>query len=510
MRYDTKNEISLEPDGHSPAGGTAARRRTMAFLTAAAVRETLPGRSVYAGLSLDDVLYFTFTRGPKPGDDEIDRLKAAMLRWIERDAEIHSRMMDYREAADYFEKNGQSDTARLIRQRGKAAVKVNRLDDFIGLYASPLLPRAGALPLFDILPHHNGFLLRFLPGYGGKKDRNERETEEFIKKPKIFSAYEEYKKWRRITGVRSAWHINRMIDEGTIADFIRINEAFHEKNLSKIADEIHDRRKDVKLVLIAGPSSSSKTTTAKRLSIYLKVRGIDTTVISLDDYYLHPDKVPKDENGQPDFECLEALDVDCLNRQLLELFDGKEITLPVFDFKTQTREAGRTIRLGNRREALIIEGIHGLNDALTPQIASENKFKIYVSVLAQIAVDSLNRVSARDNRLLRRIVRDNQFRGASASRTLATWDSVQRGAEKHIFRFENSADAVFNSALDYELPVLKFCAEHLLRGIEPDAPEYGEARRLLDMLDNFNVLQPQAVPGFSILREFIGGGDFKY
>ncbi|MDR1256255.1 MAG: nucleoside kinase, partial [Spirochaetaceae bacterium] len=257
-------------------------------------------------------------------------------------------------------------------------------------------------------------------------------------------------------------------------------------------------------------SSSGKTTTAKRLSIYLKVRGIEAVVISLDDYYLHPDNVPKDENGKPDFECLEALDVDYLNRQLLDLFDGKEITLPVFDFKTHIRGEGRTISLGDRRKALVMEGIHGLNDALTPQIAAENKFKIYVSVLAQIAVDSHNRVSVRDNRLLRRIVRDNQFRGASARHTLATWDSVQRGAKKHIFRFENGADAVFNSALDYELPVLKCYAEHLLRGIEPETPEYAEAERLLNLLDNFNILPAQTVPGTSILREFIGKSDFKY
>ncbi|MDR2098020.1 MAG: nucleoside kinase, partial [Spirochaetaceae bacterium] len=208
--------------------------------------------------------------------------------------------------------------------------------------------------------------------------------------------------------------------------------------------------------------------------------------------------------------CLEALDVDYLNKQLLDLFAGKEVTLPVFDFKTHERKEGKTIMLDSRREILVVEGIHGLNDALTPHIKAENKFKLYVSVLSQIGIDDHNRVSARDNRLLRRIVRDRQFRGMSAQRTMSMWESVQRGAEKYIFRFENSADAVFNSALDYEIPVLKCYAERLLREIKPEDAVYGEAERLLDFLDNFAVLPPQFVPGGSILREFIGGSDFKY
>jgi uridine kinase len=494
---------SGEVENHSSADAEIYRR-TMIFVVAAAVHAALPRRAVYSGHSLSGAYYYTFTHGPQASEDEITALKTEIRRLIELDAEIRAVEINFGEAVEYFEKNKQKDTALLIRQRGNAFVKVNTLNGFTCLYCAPLLNRAGLLPSsFDVSLYREGFLLRFPPPGGGT-------IREFTENPKIFSAYNEYKKWGRITGVRSAGHINKLIEDGAIDEFIRLNEAFHAKKLIEISDEIYARRGSVKLVLIAGPSSSGKTTTAKRLSVYLKVFGIEATIISLDDYYMHPDKAPKNENGQPDLECLEALDVDYFNTQMLELFDGKEVTLPAFDFKTGLRGEGRKIRLGKRRETLIVEGIHGLNGALTRQIAAENKFKIYVSVLTQAGVDSHNRVSAGDNRLLRRIVRDNQFRGTSALRTLAVWDSVQRGAEKHIFRFEGSADAVFNSSLDYEMPVLKFCAEHLLRGINPQTAEYGEAERLLAILDNFNVLPPQAVPSDSILREFIGGSCFKY
>ncbi|MDR0663370.1 MAG: nucleoside kinase [Spirochaetaceae bacterium] len=479
-------------------------RRTLSFLVAAALREALPSRGVYAGHLLGGSYCYTFACAANVSERETDRLKEEMQRLIERDIEIRTFSLNYSEALAYFEKNGQEDTALLLRQRGKDTVKVNQLNDFLTLYGGPLLPRTGLVSLFDIIPCREGFFLDFPKEYGGGFTEKNPEVS------KAFSVYKEYMKWGRITGAHSAGHVNRIIAEGRVKEFIRINEAFQAKKLSAIADEIYKRRDDIKVVLLAGPSSSGKTTTAKQLSTHLEVLGIRAINISLDDYYLHPDKAPKDENGQPDLECLEALDVDYLNKQLLDLLDGKEATLPVYDFKTRTRAQGRTIRLGARREVLIIEGIHGLNDALTPQIKAENKFKLYVSALSQIGLDGHNRVSSSDNRLLRRIVRDRQFRGMSARRTLAMWESVERGAEKYVFRFENSACALFNSAFDYEIPVLKCYAEPLLREIKPGYPEYVEAERLLYLLDNFTALPPQFVPGESILREFIGGSDFKY
>jgi uridine kinase len=358
------------------------------------------------------------------------------------------------------------------------------------------------------MAYRDGFLLRFppsgMPGAG-------QTLEPFEDSPGIFSVYSEYKKWGRIVGVHAVGRLNRIITEKTVRDYIRIAEAFQQKKLDEIAGMIYAGKDNVKAVLIAGPSSSGKTTTAKRLSISLKVLGIEPIAISLDDYYVGTGSTPLDEEGKPDFECLEALDIPYLNEQLLALYGGEEVTLPVFDFKSGRRRegGGRKIRL-DRRTMLIIEGIHGLNDALTPQIDKETKFKLYVSALTQLNLDDHNRIPTSDNRLLRRMVRDSQFRGAGAEKTFRMWPSVQRGERKHIFPFQNSADAAFNSALDYELSVLKFYAEPLLRSVKPGMDDYAEAIRLLSFLGNFAPIPPQHVPATSILREFIGDSEFKY
>jgi uridine kinase len=280
----------------------------------------------------------------------------------------------------------------------------------------------------------------------------------------------------------------------------------------EIAERIYERKGTVKAVFIAGPSSSGKTTTAKRLAIELMVMGVKPIAISLDDYFRGNNEAPLDENGKPDYEGLGALDVPYLNAQLLELFEGKEVGIPIYDFKSGKRKEGegRKIRMEERRTMLIIEGIHGLNEALTPQVDPSLKFKLYVSALTQLNLDDHNRIPTSDNRLLRRMVRDSQFRGKDAAWTLDVWGSVQRGERKHIFPFQNSADAAFNSALDYELSVLKFYADPLLRAVKPDRLEYAEAVRLLSFLENFAPIRPQYVPNQSILREFIGDSEFKY
>jgi uridine kinase len=349
-------------------------------------------------------------------------------------------------------------------------------------------------------------MLLCFPGIG-----KGHKLDPFIDSPKIFSVYNEYKKWGRIVGVHAVGHLNRMVTNRTIRDYIRIAEAFQARKLAEIAEQIYQKRDSIRTILIAGPSSSGKTTTAKRLSIELKVMGIEPIAISLDDYYIGIDRTPKDEKCKPDFECLEALDVPYLNEQILSLLAGSEVTLPVYDFKTGRRreDGGKTIKLG-RRTMLIIEGIHGLNDALTPQVARDMKFKIYVSALTQLNLDDHNRIPTSDNRLLRRMVRDYQFRGKDAAGTIQMWPAVQGGERKHIFPFQNSADAAFNSALDYELAVLKFYAEPLLHAVKPHQVEYAEAARLLSFLENFAPIPPQYVPGQSILREFIGESEFKY
>ncbi|MDR0314171.1 MAG: nucleoside kinase, partial [Treponema sp.] len=403
------------------------------------------------------------------------------------------------------EKNNQDDTALLLTERSEPKVLVNQCGGFNDLYIAPLLHRTGLLTAFDLMPYHEGFLLRFPPT--GKV----MDLVAFEDSPELFDVYSEYKKWGRIVSVQAVGHLNRIISSGTIRDYIRITEAFQEKKLAEIADRIYEKKETVKAVLIAGPSSSGKTTTAKRLSIALRVMGIEPIAISLDDYYVGTDKTPRDAKGEPDYECLEALDIPFLNEQLLSLLAGEEATLPIFDFKTGRRResGGRKIRL-DRRTMLVIEGIHGLNDALTPQIKRETKFKLYVSALTQLNLDDHNRIPTSDNRLLRRMVRDSQFRGVKAEKTFKMWPSVQRGEKKHIFPFQNGADAAFNSALDYELAVLKFYAEPLLRSVKPGMKDYAEAVRLLAFLEHFAPIPPQYVPGQSILREFIGESDFKY
>jgi uridine kinase len=333
----------------------------------------------------------------------------------------------------------------------------------------------------------------------------------FEDSPKIFSVYNEYKKWGSIVEVRSVGELNARISNRTIKDYIRIAEAFQGRKLVDIAEKIYEKRDALKVILIAGPSSSGKTTSAKRLAIELMVMGIKPIAISLDDYYMGTEKTPRDEKGEPDYECLEALDVPYLNQQLLALFAGEEVTLPVYDFKTGRRKetGGKKIRM-DRRTMLIVEGIHGLNDALTPAIKRELKFKLYVSALTQLNLDDHNRIPTSDNRLLRRMVRDYQFRSKDAAGTIKMWPNVQRGERQHLFPFQNSADAAFNSALDYELAVLKFYADPLLRVVRPGCPEYAEAARLLSFLENFAPIPPQYVPGTSILREFIGESEFKY
>jgi uridine kinase len=497
---------SLEPVLINSPEGAMIYRRSLSFLLAMAARSLFPDRSLYVGHSLGNSYYYTFIKGKQPSEREVERLKEAMLFLVNENVPINAVYLAYGEALELFKKNNQEDTAMLLDQHNSAMIRINECKDFADIYIEPLVPRTGLLSAFDLAPYKEGFLLRF-PGIGRGK-----VIDPFEDSPLIFSIYEEYKKWGRIVDVHSVGKLNRKVSDGSIRDYIRIAESFQARKLGEIAQKIYDRRDSVRAVFIAGPSSSGKTTTAKRLAIELMVMGLKPIAISLDDYYLGTRKTPLDENGQPDFECLEALDIPFLNRQLLDLFSCKEVVLPSFDFKAGRRkeEGGKKIRMEERRTILIIEGIHGLNEALTPQIDPALKFKLYVSALTQLNLDDHNRIPTSDNRLLRRMVRDYQFRAKDAAGTIAMWPSVQRGERKHIFPFQNSADAAFNSALDYEVSVLKYYADPLLRAVKPGSPQYSEADRLLSFLENFAPILSQYVPGTSILREFIGDSEFKY
>jgi len=494
---------TVEPVSLISGDGAYIYRRSLAFLLAIAARDQFPNRRLMVGHSLGCSYYYTFADGQKPEQGDVKTLEREMRSLVEANLPVSFEYMAYTEALALFEQNHQEDTLLLFEQRSESKVMVNRCGDFADLYVEPLVNRTGLLDVFELMEYGEGFLLRF-PAIG------EKTIEPFEDSPGLFSVYKEYKKWGNILGVRAVGRLNQLVSNRTIRDYIRIAEAFQGKKLAEIADRIYEYRNDVKVILIAGPSSSGKTTTAKRLSIQLQVMGMSPIAVSLDDYYRNTEDIPKDTNGKTDLECLEALDVPYLNQQLVELLEGKEVDIPDFDFKIGSRKVrGKPIHL-DEDSILIMEGIHGLNDACTPQVERKKKFKLYVSALTGLNLDDHNRIPTSDNRLLRRMVRDNQFRGTGAAKTISMWPSVQAGERKHIFPFQDGADAAFNSALDYELAVLKFYADPLLRSVKPNMIEYAEARRILSFLENFAPIPPQYVPGNSILREFIGESEFKY
>jgi uridine kinase len=496
---------TLEPIPLDSPEGAMLYRRSLAFLLALAVRKRFPDRSLYVGHSLGNSYYYTISSGDPLSEQEIALLQKEMEALVQKDIPITFKYLAYEEALEVFTKNQQRDTALLLNQRCTSRIKVNECEDFLDMYIEPLVPRTGLLRAFELMPYHEGFLLRF-PAIGqGMK------IGPFVDEPVIFDVYHEYKKWGSMVGVRVVGELNSLVANRTIIDHIRIAEAHQSRKMANIAQRIYEHRDPVKMVLIAGPSSSGKTTSAKRLSIELMVLGIKPVAISLDSYFVGKDQTPKDEKGDPDYECLEALDVPLLNEQLQTLYRGGEVTLPDYDFRTGNRReaGGKTIHL-DRDMMLIVEGIHALNDALTPSIARETKFKLYVSALTQLNLDDHNRIPTSDNRLLRRMVRDYQFRAKDAAGTIKMWSNVQAGERKHIFPFQNTADAAFNSALDYELSVLKYYADPLLRAVKPSQREYAEASRLLSFLENFAPISSHHVLGTSILREFIGDSEFKY
>ncbi|MDR0410761.1 MAG: nucleoside kinase [Treponema sp.] len=494
----------VEPVPLDSREGVTIYRHSLAFLTALAARELFPDRGLCIGHSLGNSYYYTFVDEKTPLQEEISALKAQMTALVQEDLPITFNYKAYSEAVEIFTQNNQADTRRLLDERCDSKVPVNECKGWTDLYAGPLAPRTGLLKTFDLMLYHDGFLLRF-PHF---KDKDELGA--FEDNPVIFSVYREYKKWGRIVNVAAVGSLNSLIANGAVKDYIGVAEAFHSKKLAEIADKIYAKRGIVKAVFIAGPSSSGKTTTAKRLAIQLKVMGMHPISISLDNYYLDSDKTPRDENGQPDYERLDALDVRYLNEQLAAFFRGDKIIVPLYDFKTGRRRAGGVPIQASEKSILVVEGIHGLNDALTPLIDKSLKFKLYVSALTQLNIDDHNRIPTSDNRLIRRMVRDHQFRSTPAEKTIQMWPSVQNGERKHIFPFQNTADAAFNSSLDYEFTVLKFYAEPILHSVKPNQREYSEAVRLLSFLANFTPLPPQYVPGQSILREFIGGSEFKY
>ncbi len=484
--------------------GMRIYRRTLSFLLALASNEVFPRRRLIIGHAMGKGYFYYYDGLLEVPEEDIVALDTRMKEYIQKDLPIHRKVISYKDAIDHFSQDPDNTTALLLSFRNESKIPVYVCGDFMDVSFDPMVPRTGLLHLFELRKYGHGFLLRYPSS--SRPDR----LGPFKDDPLLFSIYQEYKAWGKILNVNCAGKLNQLTSTGDILEFIRVAEALHDKKISEIADRIAERRSDVRLVLIAGPSSSGKTTFTKKLSIQLRVLGFNPLAISLDDYFIPREETPLDSDGKPDFESIGAIDVPLLNDHLNRLFNGEEVNIPVYDFKLGNRKAeGRKLHM-ERRNIILMEGIHGLNKSLTGKIDDKKKYYIYVSALTQLNVDDRNRISTTDNRLLRRIVRDYQFRGHDALKTLDMWPSVRRGEDKNIFPFQNNADSAFNSALDYELPVLKGLVEPMLRCVKPTDGNYTEALRLLKFLNNFVPIPAKFVPPTSILREFIGDSGFKY
>ncbi|MBO7122932.1 MAG: nucleoside kinase [Treponema sp.] len=496
-------DSTLEPVLMSSKDGSQVYRRTLCFILAAAAHELNPNNNVIIENSFGYAYYYSFQDGSDVPEKFVCDLKERMDAIIKKNVPIETHFISYEQAIQTFENLGLLETRKQLNYVCPPRVQMNTIGEYTDLYYGPMLVSTGALGAFKLQKYKNGFLILFPSS--SKPDT----VQDFKEYPVLFETYARGKKWGKQIGVTSVASLNELVSSREADEFINISEVFQEKCISDIASQIHNRG-TTRLVLIAGPSSSGKTTSAKKLAMELQAIGYKPKVISLDDYYVGRDRTPKDENGNYDYECIEALDIELINQNLLDLFAGKKVELPSYNFVTGSREyKGKTLQLGPN-DILIMEGIHGLNDRLTHLIQPELKFKLYLSALTQLNINEHNRISTSDNRLIRRIVRDNNFRGKSAAATIAMWDSVRRGERLHIFPFQNNADAILNTALDYELSVLKVYAEPLLRCIHPGQKEYSEACRLLRFLNAFPPIPATAVPDRSIIREFIGGSAFKY
>lgn len=426
-----------------------------------------------------------------------DEIKKVMRKIIEEDAPLRSVKLSRMQAAELFFQNGEKERAEEIAELPTDYITVCKTEKRYHLTYQPISYSVKALHMFDIQPFDDGFLLKYPTNYTIDK------IPQIKAGIKVHNAIEDYRDWISTIGVENIFALNKAIRESRVGELVNMSEGLHEKRISRIADKIKENPK-IKIILIAGPSSSGKTSFANRLCLHLKINHINPVVISLDDYYVDFSRMPRDEKGEMDFECVESIDYELFNEHLSLLAEGKTVTLPKFDFKAKKRVEGKTVTL-KENQIIIAEGIHALNELLTSRVPRENKYKIYLSCLTSLCLDEYNAFSPTDNRLLRRIVRDAEHRSTTAEETFGMWGSVRRGEQQYIFPFESEADEVFNSSLVYELAVIKKPALDLLEGITSESPYYSRARRLIKLLSYFIEFDPAPIPPTSIIREFIGG-----
>ena len=486
----------------SPAG-VRAYTRTLFFILCKAVSDLFPKGSVVIDIPVSNGYYCNLKMGRKVTPEDAAALRARMQQIIDDDIPIvhHEELTE--KAISLFKKLGANSKVKLLETLGNLYTTYYDIDGYVDYFYGALLPHTGMVTLFDLVPYYDGLLLRI------PSTKDPSQLGELTRQDKMFEIFKEHHRWQNILGIGTVGAFNSAIQQGMASNIVHVSEALQEKKIGRIADMIAERP-GVRMVLIAGPSSSGKTTTCKRLSIQLVTNGIRPVQISLDDYFVDRDRTPRDEKGDYDYECLHALDLELINKQFKALFRGEEVELPRYNFQTgRSEKSGKKLRL-RPHDMLVVEGIHALNPELTAQIPEEQKFRVYASALTTILLDTHNYIPTTDNRLLRRIIRDVKYRGCSARDTIHRWPSVRAGENKWIFPYQENADAMFNTAMIYELAVIRTQAEPALEQVPENCEEYAEAYRLRKFLRYFTPLPFDALPPTSLLREFLGGSSFNY
>ena len=503
MHYRVYNSKDVEFLDMTSSSGSRAYTRTLFFVLCKAVQDIYPATDVVIDIPVSNGFYVDIRLGRPVVDEDVNIIRRRMQEIIDARMPIRRFTVPTEEAVALFQEKGDVEKVKLLKTSGSIYTTYYKIGDYVDYYYGTLLTNTSQLYLFGLEKYYDGMLLR-IPSL-----KNPDVLGEMTRQDKMFEIFKEHHRWQSILGIRTVGDFNQAIDANHSTDIINISEALQEKKIAKIAEEIASR-KGVKLVLLAGPSSSGKTTSCKRLSILLAVNGLKPLQISLDDYFVDREKTPKDASGEYDYESIYALDLDLINEQFNALFRGEEVELPKYDFQSgKSKKSGNRLKM-NDNNVLVVEGIHALNPELTAHIPQEQIFRVYASALTTILLDNHNYIPTTDNRLLRRIIRDYKYRGVSAQETIHRWPSVRSGENKWIFPFQENADAMLNTAMLYELAVIKTQAEPLLQQVPENCEEYAEAYRLLKFLKYFKGIPYNNLPPTSLLREFLGGSSFHY
>ena len=503
MHYRIYHNKDVEFLDMTSGSGSRNYTRSLFFVLCKAVHDLYPQSKVVIDIPVSKGYYVDLTIGHEVTDDDVARIRQRMQQIIDAKMQIRRFEVPTEDAVRMFEEKGDKAKSKLLRSAGSLYTTYYQIDDYVDYYYGSLLTNTSKIYLFGLEKYFNGLLLR-IPDL-----KDPGVLPQMTRQDKMFEIFREHHRWQEIMGLRTVGDFNEMVKKGQATNLINVSEALQEKKLTEIADEIASR-KDVKLVLLAGPSSSGKTTTCKRLSIQLLANGIKPLQISLDDYFVDREHTPKDDKGEYDYESIYALNLKLINDQFNALFRGEEIELPKYNFQTgRSEKSGKKLRM-EPNNVLVVEGIHALNPELTAQIPEAQKFRVYVSALTTILLDDHNYIPTTDNRLLRRIIRDYKYRGVNAQETIHRWPSVRAGENKWIFPYQENADVMFNSAMLFELAVIKQQAEPLLEQVPENCEEYSEAYRLRKFLKYFQPVPNRDIPPTSLLREFLGGSSFKY